>query len=60
ASSGSGNGSGFDASQRQIASSTGTANGAIVTLHNYAAISSITPASSDYTDTITIIGAGSF
>lgn len=60
ASSGSGNGSGLDGTQRQVASSTGTANGAVVTIKEYAAISGVTPASSDYTDTITLVGAGSF
>jgi hypothetical protein len=60
ASSGSGNGSGLDGTERQIASSTGTANGAIVTVKEYAAISAVTPAASDYSDTITLVGAGSF
>ena len=60
ASSGSGNGSGLDATERQIASSTGTANGAIVTVKEFAAISAITPAATDYSDTITLVGAGSF
>ncbi len=60
ASSGAGNGSGLDGTPRQIASSTGTANGAIVTVKEYAAISPTTPAAADYADTITIIGAGSF
>jgi hypothetical protein len=60
ASSGSGNGSGLDTNYRQIASSTGTASGAIVTIKEYAAISAITPAATDYSDTITLVGAGSF
>lgn len=60
ASSGAGNGSGLDTSPRQLASSTGTANGAIVTVKEYAAISGNTPAATDYTDTITLVGAGSF
>jgi hypothetical protein len=60
ASSGSGNGSGLDTNERQIASSTGTANGAIVTVKEYATISATTPAATDYTDTITLVGAGSF
>jgi hypothetical protein len=60
ASSGSGNGSGLDTSERQIATSTGTANGAIVTIKEYAAISATTPAATDYSDTITLVGAGSF
>jgi len=60
ASSGSGNGSGLDTAERQIAKSTGTANGAIVTIKEYAAISGVTPAALDYSDTITLVGAGSF
>lgn len=60
ASSGSGNGSGLDQTPRQMASSTGTANGAIVTVKEYAAISATTPAATDYSDTITLVGAGSF
>jgi hypothetical protein len=57
---GSAHGSGLDSSIRQIASSTGTANGAVITVKERAAISAVTPAGNDYTDTITIIGAGSF
>ena len=53
-------GSGLDTSVRQIASSTGTANGAVLTVKEIAAISSITQPGTDYTDTITIIGAGYF
>ncbi len=53
-------GSGLDTSIRQIASSTGTANGAVLTVKELAAISSTTKAGADYTDTITIIGAGYF
>lgn len=60
ASSGAGNGSGLDTTPRQVASSTGTANGAIVTLKEYAAISGVTPAAADYSDTITLVGAGNF
>lgn len=60
ASSGAGNGSGLDSVPRQLATSNGTANNAIVTLKEYAAISGITPAASDYSDVITLVGAGSF
>jgi hypothetical protein len=60
ASSGLGNGSGLDLTERQIASSTGTASNAIVTIKEFAAISALTPAATDYTDTITLVGAGSF
>jgi len=53
-------GSGLDSTIRQIASSTGTANGAVLTVKELAAISSVTQPATDYTDTITIIGAGYF
>jgi len=54
------NGSGLDSTIRQIASSTGTASGASLTFKERAAVSAITPAATDYADTITLIGAGSF
>jgi hypothetical protein len=60
ASSGAGNGSGLDSTERMMASSTGTANGAIVTVKEYSTISPITPAGTDYTDTVTLVGAGAF
>jgi len=60
ASSGSGNGSGLDGTPRKLATSTGTANGAVVTIKEYATISGVTPAAADYSDTITLVGAGSF
>jgi hypothetical protein len=53
-------GSGLDGTIRLIASSTGTANAAAFHVKSYAAINATTPAATDYTDTITIIGAGSF
>jgi len=53
-------GSGLDGTIRQIASSNGTANGAVLTVKELAAISPTTQPASDYTDTITIIGAGYF
>lgn len=53
-------GGGLDTTLRTIASSTGTANTAVLTLTNHVAISSTTPAASDYTDTITVVGAGLF
>ncbi len=59
-SNGTSTGSGLDTSVRQIASSTGTANTAVLAVKVLAAISSTTPAGSDYTDTITILGAGYF
>lgn len=45
---------------RPIASSNGTANGDVFTLIGRATISNSTPAASDYTDTITVIAAGTF
>lgn len=53
-------GSGVDNSYRQVASSTGTAANAVVTVKASATISGITPAASDYTDTVQVIGAGQF
>ncbi|HSW37427.1 MAG TPA: hypothetical protein VLG37_03610 [Candidatus Saccharimonadales bacterium] len=57
---GNNNGSGLDTTYRQIASSNGTANGDVITIRGKAAISGSTPAATDYTDTWTIIGAGTF
>ncbi len=53
-------GSGLDTTIRQIASSNGTNAAATLTVKEIAAISATTPAANDYTDTITIIGAGYF
>ncbi len=53
-------GSGVDTSIRKIASSTGTALNAVFTLKASATISAITPAATDYSDTIQVIGAGNF
>jgi hypothetical protein len=53
-------GSGVDNTYRQIASSSGTSQDAVVTLVSSATISPITPAASDYTDIIQVIGAGNF
>lgn len=55
-----GKGGGLDTSLRTIASSTGTANNAVLTLTNNAAISTTTAAATDYADTITLVGAGMF
>ena len=57
---GAAHGSGLDTNYRQIASSTGTASSAVLTLKERAAINALTPAAADYTDTITVIGAGNF
>lgn len=55
-----GKGGGLDTSLRALATSTGTAATAVLTLTNNVAISSTTAAASDYTDTITVVGAGLF
>ncbi len=55
-----GKGGGLDTSLRTLATSTGTANTAVLTLTNNAAISPTTAAATDYTDTITVVGAGLF
>lgn len=55
-----GRGGGLDTSLRTLASSTGTANNAVLTLTNNAAISATTSAATDYTDVITVVGAGLF
>lgn len=59
-SNGSTTGSGLDTTNRIIASSDGTANAAAITVKEFAAISGSTDAATDYTDTITFIGAGMF
>ena len=43
-----------------IAASNGTTGGDVLTLIERATISAVTPAASDYTDTLTVIGAGRF
>ena len=55
-----GQGGGLDTSLRTIASSNGTANGAVLTLKNNAAIAGTTSAAADYADTITVVGAAMF
>lgn len=53
-------GGGLDTTLRTITTSTGTANGAVMTLTNFAAINSATKAATDYADTITVVAAGLF
>jgi hypothetical protein len=53
-------GGGLDTTLRSVAASNGTANNAVLTLTNNAAISATTSAASDYSDTITVVGAGLF
>ncbi len=57
---GSNDGTGVDTTYRQVASSSGTADTSVVTFVASATISGITPAASDYTDVIQVIGAGRF
>lgn len=57
---GTNDGSGVDNSYRQVASGSGTSQDAVLTLGAAATISPITPAASDYSDTIQVIGAGNF
>jgi hypothetical protein len=57
---GAGQGGGLDTSLRMVTSSTGTASNAVLTLKNNAAISATTTAATDYTDIITVVGAGLF
>ena len=55
-----GQGGGLDTSLRTLASSNGTADTAVLTIKNNVAIGNLTSAASDYTDTITVVGAGLF
>lgn len=57
---GTGQGGGLDTTLRALASSDGTADTAVLTIKNNVTINPTLPAASDYTDTITIIGAGLF
>lgn len=56
----SGRGGGLDTSLRALATSTGTADTAVLTLTNNVTISSLTNAATDYSDTITVLGAALF
>lgn len=55
-----GQGGGLDTALRSLATSNGTADTAVLTIKNNVAINPTTPGASDYTDTITVIGAGLF
>ncbi len=55
-----GQGGGLDTSMRTVVSSTGTANNAVATFKDNAAIGSTTAAASDYADTVTVVGAAQF
>jgi len=53
-------GTGVDTAYRQVASGNGTTGNAVVTVRSSATISGITPAASDYTDVVQVVGAGQF
>lgn len=55
-----GRGGGLNTTLAPIAISNGTADTAVLTLRNNVAINATTPAATDYTDTITVVGAGLF
>ncbi|MEJ0073276.1 MAG: hypothetical protein WDN27_04330 [Candidatus Saccharibacteria bacterium] len=55
-----GYGGGLNTTLAPIIGSTGTANNAVVTLTNNVNVVGSTPAATDYTDTITVVGAGLF
>lgn len=55
-----GQGGGLDTTLRTIATSNGTADTAVLTFKNNVSISPTVAAATDYTDTITVIGAGLF
>ncbi|HSX31253.1 MAG TPA: hypothetical protein VLE99_05025 [Candidatus Saccharimonadales bacterium] len=55
-----GKGGGLDTTLRKLATSSGTATNAVLTLTNNVTIAGATPAANDYTDTITVVGAGLF
>jgi len=59
-SAGAGQGGGLTTTFHSIATSTGSADTAVLTLTNNAAIKASTPSATDYVDTITIVGAGLF
>ncbi|HSX06183.1 MAG TPA: hypothetical protein VLG92_00495 [Candidatus Saccharimonadia bacterium] len=53
-------GGGLDTSMRLLATGAGVADTAVLTMTNNVAIKASTAAASDYTDTITVVGAGLF
>ena len=55
-----GRGGGLNTTLAPIAISNGTADTAVLTLRNSVAINATTPSATDYTDTITVVGAGLF
>jgi len=55
-----GKGGGLNTSLAALASSNGTASNAVLTLTNNVNVIGSTPAATDYTDTVTVVGAGLF
>jgi hypothetical protein len=55
-----GKGSGLNTTAVQLVTGAGPTAAATAVFREYAAISGVTPAASDYTDTITLLGAGTF
>lgn len=55
-----GKGGGLATGFSSLASSSGTATNQVLSLTNNAAVAGATPAASDYTDTITVVGAATF
>ena len=55
-----GRGGGLDGTLRSLGYAAGPASSEVLTLTNNATILGATPAATDYADTITIVGAGSF
>jgi len=53
-------GTGVDTTYRQVASGNGTTGDAVVTVRSSATIAGTTPAASDYTDVVQVVGAGQF
>lgn len=56
----SGKGGGLCTNYQSLATSNGSADTAVLTMTNNVVIKSSTPAATDYTDTITVVGAGLF
>lgn len=56
----SGRGGGLNTALATLASSSGTATNHVLSLTNNAAVAGATPAATDYTDTITVVGAATF
>ena len=55
-----GKGGGLNTTYATLASSNGTSLNSVLTLTNNVSVSATTPAATDYTDTVTVVGAGLF